>query len=185
MTHFHRPVTRTNENTLADSGHQLQHTSYALSSPAFSLLRGSPVSSRALGQESDDLSSSPDSGVFPCFSSVNGTVVFPQRWAVMWTKGEPVWGTCFVGCDKWEVAGWWTFCPALGDNLARVTAQGPLCPWETPWLIPQACSILLLVLCFLIKSLQLGKMEFAGKRGAIISVLCEWETELDEWQISW
>lgn len=31
----------------------------------------------------------------------------------------------------------------------------------------------------------MGKMEFAGKCRAIISVLCEWETELVEWQISW
>lgn len=106
-------------------------------------------------------------------------------WAVVWTKGEPLWGTCFVGCDKWEVAGWWTFCPALGDKLDESDGPGAPLPLGGPMAVPQACSILLLVLCFLIKSLQLGKMEFAGKRGAIISVLCEWETELDERQISW
>lgn len=49
-------------------------------------------------------------------------------------------------------------------------------------------GLLPLPACFVFphqERLHLGKMEFAGKYDAIISLLCEWETELDEWQISW
>lgn len=49
-------------------------------------------------------------------------------------------------------------------------------------------GLLHLPACFVFphqERLHLGKVEFAGKRGAIISVLCEWETELGERQISW
>lgn len=52
----------------------------------------------------------------------------------------------------------------------------------------QACSILLLVLCFLDQvELQspFGEEEVCRKMQAIISVLREWETKLGDWQISW
>lgn len=66
--------------------------------------------------------------------------------------------------------------------------RNPLCPIKgLTVLLP---GLLHLASCFVFPwkggaKVSMGKLEFAGKCRAIISVPCEWETELGDWQISW
>lgn len=81
---------------------------------------------------------------------------------------------------SWGQGGTGIVTPALRGLLGR-GSPGPPLPLPDP---------LHLASCFVFRctggtSLHLGEMEFAGKCRAIISVPCEWETELGERQISW